>query len=110
MVKIGRNAPCPCGSGKKYKKCCLKKDEQEHLKEMEEQQRVRPDQADEAYDELFESLDENAGWEGEGESEENKWLSEEDDFGKAQGRWDPELLCPQINKSLPEISGEDQSI
>jgi hypothetical protein len=24
-LKIGRNAPCPCGSGKKYKKCCLKK-------------------------------------------------------------------------------------
>jgi len=23
--KIGRNAPCPCGSGKKYKKCCLNK-------------------------------------------------------------------------------------
>ncbi len=23
-VKIGKNAPCPCGSGKKYKKCCLK--------------------------------------------------------------------------------------
>ncbi len=23
MTKIGRNAPCPCGSGKKYKKCCL---------------------------------------------------------------------------------------
>ena len=22
--KIGRNAPCPCGSGKKYKKCCGK--------------------------------------------------------------------------------------
>ncbi|KJR41157.1 SEC-C motif domain protein [Candidatus Magnetoovum chiemensis] len=22
-TKIGRNAPCPCGSGKKYKKCCL---------------------------------------------------------------------------------------
>jgi hypothetical protein len=21
--KIGRNVPCPCGSGKKYKKCCL---------------------------------------------------------------------------------------
>lgn len=20
--KIGRNQPCPCGSGKKYKKCC----------------------------------------------------------------------------------------
>jgi tetratricopeptide (TPR) repeat protein len=23
MAKIGRNDPCPCGSGKKYKKCCL---------------------------------------------------------------------------------------
>lgn len=22
VVKIGRNEPCPCGSGKKYKKCC----------------------------------------------------------------------------------------
>ena len=21
-VKIGRNDPCPCGSGKKYKQCC----------------------------------------------------------------------------------------
>jgi hypothetical protein len=25
--KIGRNEPCPCGSGKKYKHCCLKKHE-----------------------------------------------------------------------------------
>ena len=24
--KIGRNDPCPCGSGKKYKKCCLEAD------------------------------------------------------------------------------------
>lgn len=24
--KVGRNEPCPCGSGKKYKKCCLKAD------------------------------------------------------------------------------------
>ncbi len=23
MAKVGRNDPCPCGSGKKYKKCCL---------------------------------------------------------------------------------------
>ena len=27
ILKIGRNAPCPCGSGKKYKKCCLSQDE-----------------------------------------------------------------------------------
>jgi preprotein translocase subunit SecA len=22
--KVGRNDPCPCGSGQKYKKCCGK--------------------------------------------------------------------------------------
>lgn len=22
MVEVERNSPCPCGSGKKYKKCC----------------------------------------------------------------------------------------
>ncbi|MFT7624524.1 MAG: hypothetical protein ACI9WU_003712, partial [Myxococcota bacterium] len=26
VPRIGRNEPCPCGSGKKYKKCCLKAD------------------------------------------------------------------------------------
>ena len=24
-MKTGRNEPCPCGSGKKYKNCCLLK-------------------------------------------------------------------------------------
>ena len=22
VVKVGRNEPCPCGSGKKHKNCC----------------------------------------------------------------------------------------
>jgi hypothetical protein len=26
--KIGRNDPCQCGSGKKYKKCCMTKDKE----------------------------------------------------------------------------------
>ena len=26
MAKVGRNQPCPCGSGKKYKRCCWAKD------------------------------------------------------------------------------------
>lgn len=25
MAKIGRNDPCPCGSGLKYKQCCLQR-------------------------------------------------------------------------------------
>jgi hypothetical protein len=31
MAKISRNSPCPCGSGKKYKKCCLLRMEAETL-------------------------------------------------------------------------------
>ena len=27
-MKTGRNDPCPCGSGKKYKKCCLASDQE----------------------------------------------------------------------------------
>jgi tetratricopeptide (TPR) repeat protein len=27
MAKIGRNDPCRCGSGQKYKRCCLPRDE-----------------------------------------------------------------------------------
>lgn len=28
MVKLNRNAACPCGSGKKYKRCCLSRDQE----------------------------------------------------------------------------------
>lgn len=30
-MKISRNAPCPCGSGKKYKVCCLRKDQGDNV-------------------------------------------------------------------------------
>ena len=29
--KVGPNDPCPCGSGKKYKKCCMQKDKSEGM-------------------------------------------------------------------------------
>jgi SEC-C motif len=31
MEKVGRNDPCPCGSGKKFKKCCESKAPHSHL-------------------------------------------------------------------------------
>jgi len=34
MTKIGRNAPCPCGSGLKYKRCCEVKDNNAALDEL----------------------------------------------------------------------------
>ena len=39
MSRTGRNDPCPCGSGKKYKKCCLLKEE-----EREREERVHQDE------------------------------------------------------------------
>jgi len=33
VAKIGRNDPCPCGSGKKYKNCCLRKDRAKRIQE-----------------------------------------------------------------------------
>ena len=31
MTKIGRNQPCPCGSGRKYKRCCGQRDRAVHM-------------------------------------------------------------------------------
>ena len=36
MIKVKRNDPCPCGSGKKYKKCCLSKDETDRISKAKE--------------------------------------------------------------------------
>lgn len=39
-MKVGRNDPCPCGSGKKYKKCCLARDEAAARQSAQERARV----------------------------------------------------------------------
>jgi hypothetical protein len=39
-MNVGRNDPCPCGSGKKYKKCCLAKDEVAARQAAQERTRV----------------------------------------------------------------------
>lgn len=33
-TKTGRNDPCPCGSGLKYKKCCFHKNRNAQLEEL----------------------------------------------------------------------------
>lgn len=33
-TKLGRNDPCPCGSGRKYKMCCLHKYRDARLNEL----------------------------------------------------------------------------
>lgn len=42
MAMVGRNHPCPCGSGKKYKHCCLAGDEAAATAKREQQRRDAP--------------------------------------------------------------------
>lgn len=39
-IKVGRNEPCPCGSGKKYKDCCLSKGEKYLIKMYQKQGKI----------------------------------------------------------------------
>jgi tetratricopeptide (TPR) repeat protein len=66
MSKASRNDPCPCGSGKKYKKCCLTRDEAARPRmaapEREEHYiaELRPD-LDDAVDRVLQKLELGAG-------------------------------------------------
>lgn len=52
MAPVGRNAPCPCGSGAKYKKCCLAKDEREAILRRMSPVSLEPQGPDYDFDEL----------------------------------------------------------
>ena len=47
MAKPGRNDPCPCGSGNKYKKCCLTTDEAAEREELAGAHAGRDERAEE---------------------------------------------------------------
>lgn len=43
MGQLGRNEPCHCGSGRKYKKCCLRQDEERQKQEARQQAALERD-------------------------------------------------------------------
>lgn len=71
MVKIGRNAPCPCGSGKKYKKCCLDKDQ--------ESSRAKA-AAEQSFPDSYKELELEKAGRGQEIEEEDQALFEDEDF------------------------------
>ncbi len=50
-MKVGRNDPCPCGSGKKYKHCCYAKDSVKHEEPVVEAEPSAEAEAEAAEDE-----------------------------------------------------------
>jgi hypothetical protein len=81
---VGRNDPCPCGSGKKYKKCCLGTRETERL---EERRRAAVHELDE---QIVRELGEYAL-----DRYEREWRTALHRFGRAAGP--PEPLVVQLS-------------
>ncbi len=57
MAKTGRNDPCHCGSGKKYKRCCLEKDDAAASAAAQARQAASVARTNALLDALEESLD-----------------------------------------------------
>ena len=114
-MKTGRNDPCPCGSGKKYKKCCLENDESIELQSslFERESRYKPE------------VDE---WQPEDKPEFKDWLDDlddeydennfEDDDEEDEDFDDDDEECDDLkslktvddSENLTEMSEEDEKL
>jgi tetratricopeptide (TPR) repeat protein len=56
-TKTRRNDPCPCGSGKKYKQCCLRKDEEAEREAMDALNQARQEGRSGSYSDLVKTVD-----------------------------------------------------
>ncbi|SDS36341.1 SEC-C motif-containing protein [Paenibacillaceae bacterium GAS479] len=72
MKPIGRNETCYCGSGKKYKKCCLQKDELQKKNSMASHGNViqfpgstRPPESQYSLDQMMETINDMLIWKSE---------------------------------------------
>ena len=79
MAKIGRNDPCPCGSGKKYKRCCLTESVEragftrdERLSALDKLDRFVADELDVEDDEAYDAFYER--WEDRMEELDEAWV------------------------------------
>jgi tetratricopeptide (TPR) repeat protein len=59
-TKTGRNQPCPCGSGKKFKQCCLRKEEEAEHKAMAALNQARQEGRGGSYSDLVKTVDQLA--------------------------------------------------
>ena len=105
MSKINRNDSCPCGSGKKYKKCCLRKDEEARNFEKDLKSGFIPNASDEdwaqenaAEPEYEADMDEEYEADGEFAADPTDYASEiEDDSAE-----EPRHLSPKEKKVISD--------
>jgi len=113
-MKIGRNDPCPCGSGKKYKKCCMEKDEQraEYSSSYESDESEWEPEYEPVYedrDENWEELEDDDFEEGADEDFESEDETDSDVFEQQELDETFDVAPDEITK-LPEISDEETKL
>ena len=102
MSKIGRNDPCPCGSGMKYKKCCLPKEKQRSAASR------RSETAASRWKENTDDFFEDMPAEPDGLRDENEAM---EDSGQTELKLDDEpFVSPTICDEVPEISEEENAL
>lgn len=112
--KTGRNEPCPCGSGKKYKKCCFEKDQKELRSQASplpvgERTSARtpiPGRAEDPFADEFEDLPCPF------EPEEDEWSPEEsaDEYAGSVSEEDEPPSYPHVKRELPELTSGQERI
>lgn len=116
MTEIGRNAPCPCGSGLKYKRCCLRREDEVALDALEAERvwgRMQSWALERFGDELYGSLKEHMDARGVGGEERP---ANDEDLSLAL-RWlliDREVVADgtpaRLYSKLPELSAGEREM
>ena len=97
-MQVSRNAPCPCGSGRKYKKCCLSQDEIAAAEKRKEQAEVI--EATQADDIAATQADDYELIQY--ESELDKLSNKANDLINAE-KWDEAFaVCKQLEEQYPD--------
>lgn len=114
-MKVGRNDPCPCGSGKKYKQCCLGKEEEAGRLMHQIRQERPPNIFEHNLSEMvfedwhYESEEAQDAWEDDEDWEEEDWDEvEADDEWEREARLADEEIEPDDFEEPEE--GENQIV
>lgn len=129
FMDTGRNEPCPCGSGKKYKKCCLTKDEDkarldareareralQAAREAEEKAKAEREAQQEAWRTSLPPAaasvwDRGLAAEADAATGDGDEEGSDDDFPETAGDDGEESPFPQVDLTLPKLAPEDQTL
>ncbi len=105
MSKLGRNEPCHCGSGKKYKKCCLSKDGEKNQMDSNSNNEDYSYYEDDC-EEVFEEEDEI-------DDAEFEEIADKEEYNKIRHKvkeMREKYFCKKFEENIPDILPDEQKI